>query len=478
MAHDLKRNVNQPAGFNLDKELPNSYDAERSVLGAILLNSAVPNPALQQALLHIHSGDFFNEPHRVIFQGMVSLQEKRQPMDLVILCDALQQAGTLERALGGAYISSLIDGVPRIVHVEHYAKIIREKAILRRTIHFAHNCQQRALDGEATPEELLAELDTFRKGIASPFAKRLVAVNFRDFLTMELPALEYVVEPLLTQRGRGMIYSPRGSGKTFVTMQLAYAVAAGLPQFFNWPIAKARPVLYVDGEMHAAMLQERSRQIARMNGLDNHLPEGLSFITRDLQKDSRPKVNTVEGRLQIEQHLTGGDVLILDNISSLSPSSDEKETEDWAQIEDWFSDLCWHGCTVIFVHHAGKGGDQRGTSKREDLLDFVLKMRVPSNYEMEEGLRAELHLTKMRGHAVKGIYGQPFEVAIQRDGYDGRMVWVTRQLKDLLRERARQMLADGMKPNDVAGETGLSRHAVYRIQRGLKFGPGAERGEG
>lgn len=462
----------QPQGFN--KELPNSFDAERALLGSILINPDVPNPLLQQAVQHISSGDFFRVQHSLVFQAMIAMQEKRQAMDLVILNDSLERSGTLERAGGSAYLASLIDGVPRTPLIDHYAKIIREKSELRKGIYFAQSCQQRIADGELTADQLALEIDAFRKGQFNPFTKTLTKVSVGEFATMELPPLEYIIEPLLTQRGRGMIYSPRGSGKTFITMQLAYAVAGGLPNYFNWPVAKARPVVYVDGEMHAAMLQERVRQIIRMNGPDTIPNAGyLQFITRDLQKDVRPKVNTVDGRLQIERHLMPGDLLILDNISSLSPSSDEKETEDWAQIEDWFSEMCWHGITVIFVHHAGKGGDQRGTSKREDLLDFVLKMRVPSDYSMEEGLRAELHLTKMRGNPVKGIYGQPFEVKIDRDA-DGRMIWVTRQLKDILRERARQMLADGMKTNDVAQETGLSRWSVARISRGLKFGHSSE----
>jgi len=165
--------------------------------------------------------------------------------------------------------------------------------------------------------------------------------------------------------------------------------------------------------------------------------------------------------------------LILDNISSLSPSSDEQETEEWALMEDWFGDLCWRGITVLFVHHAGKGGDQRGTSKREDLLQSVLKLHVPSDHRMDEPLRVEMHLTKLRGKCAKPIYGQPFELRLGMDEH-GAPAWQIQQLRDLLRERARQMLSDGMRAADVVLETGLSRWVVARIARGLKFGPSAE----
>lgn len=460
---------------SIDKPLPHNADAERTILGAILNDGRIPNESLAQALRLITPADFYVRQNMLIFLAAVALQGEHETIDLVTVTEMLQRTGKMEEVQGGAgYVASLIDGLPRMQTVEPYAKIVRTKSGLRQTAYFAHELEQRALEGDGDYDGLITSLDAFRRDASRGPKQKLIAYGVRDFLTMDLPVLEYVIEPLFTKQGRGMIYSPRGGGKTFVTMQLAHAVAVGLPEFFVWPIPKRRPVVYVDGEMHAAMLQERQRDIARINGL-GELPENnfLRLITRDVQKDARPKVNTQIGRAQIEAHLSPGDVLILDNISSLSPSSDEQETEDWAQIEDWFSDLCWHGVSVLFVHHAGKGGDQRGTSKREDLLDFVLKMRAPSDYEMQEGLRTQLHLTKLRGNPVKGIYGQPFEVALRKDP-DGNLTWFTRQLKDLLREQARSMLADGMKPNDVVLETGLSRWAVARIARGLKYGPTEE----
>ena len=146
------------------------------------------------------------------------------------------------------------------------------------------------------------------------------------------------------------------------------------------------------------------------------------------------------------------------------PSSDEKETEDWAITEEWFSDLCWKGVTIIFVHHSGKGGDQRGTSKREDLLNFVLKLVLPSDYRPEDGLRVEVHVKKLRSKATQVRQTQPFEVRLGTDD-NGDPCWCTQQLWGILRDRARQYLMTGMKPGEVALETGLSRYQVYRIRK-------------
>lgn len=456
---------------DLEKPMPQNVEAERSILGAILLD----NKALLAAAEKVNTGSFFHDHHQRIYRAMVEMHDLEQPIDLVTLTEYLQKKGELEAIGGAAYVSQLMDGVPHTSNVAHYAQIVHEKSLLREVIHTMSAVQQKALNELGTAAEISVELDQYAKHLAKSRQSGLVAVDVREFLIMNLEPLEYVIEPLLTAKGRGMIYAPRGAGKTFVTMQIAYAIAAGTRDCFVWNVPQKRPVVYVDGEMHSSMLQERQREIFKINGGDPPEPGFLRLITRDLQKDVRPKINTPTGRDHIEAHLSKGDVLILDNLSALSPSSDEKETEDWAIIEDWLSDLSWHGISTMFVNHSGKSGDQRGTSKREDLLDFVLKLRVPSDHTMDEGLRAEMHLTKLRGKSPQPAWGQPFEVRLGMDEVGG-LTWMTRPLKELLRERARQMLADGMKANDVVLETGLSRWSVARIARGLKFGPGAESG--
>lgn len=452
-----------------EKELPKNLEAERCVLGSILLDDSIPNATLKSVTEKMNSSDFWVKENQCIFRHMLALAESKAAINTVTLVDHLHSASELEKAGGAGYISGLPDGIPHISHALEYARLVREKSILRQLIEKTHQVQQAAFDGNANYEALLGEMEEFSRSAASGRRSKLVAVGVRDFLTMNLGNLEYVIEPLLTVKGRGMIYAPRGGGKTFVTMQIAHSIATGQQSCFVWNIPKKRPVVYVDGEMHGSMLQERQREIERMNGLVVPTNEELRLITRDLQTDVRPKINTKEGRDQLAEHLSPGDVLILDNLSALSPSSDEKETEDWALIEDWLSHLSWHGITTMFVNHAGKSGDQRGTSKREDLLDFVLKLRVPNEHTSDEGLRAEIHLTKIRGKVEKPVWGQPFEVRLGMDEHGGT-AWMIEPLRELLKARARQMLIDGTKASDVSMETGLSRWAVARLVRDIRWG--------
>jgi DnaB-like helicase N terminal domain/AAA domain len=442
-----------------DPKLPHSLVAEKTALGVVLLNNEA-FAAFEKK--HFAAADFFLAENRKIFEAMRELRAEGSPVDAVILTDRLHNEGKLESCGGAAYISQLGDGVPAAMNIGHYVEIIQETAARRRIVYETEDIQRRALEGGWKVADLSAQLlAAASAGTASANHGALVAVDSIELLTMTLPDLEYVIEPLLPLRGRGMIFSPRGGGKTFVTMEIAYSIAAGEESAFVWRVPKARRVIYVDGEMHAVQLRDRARQIFQIHQGKEPAPGMLQLVTRDFQKDTLPKINSPEGRHNIEGMLREGDVLILDNLASLAASGDDKETDEWAEIESWLITLSWHGIATIFVHHAGKSGEQRGTSKREDLVDFVLRLKTPNEYRVEEGLRTEAWITKLRGQIRDSRWGQPFEIKLQD------REWLMRPLREILRERAKEMLQSGMKPNDVAQETGLSRYSIHRLKKSM-----------
>ncbi len=166
---------------HLERPLPHNLEAERSILGAILLDNHTLNTAIEK----LHTDDFFLDPHRRIFERMMSLGESQQAIDLVTLTEDLHRRGELEAAGGAAYLAQLIDGVPRISNVEHYARIVKEKAVLRNLAHRALAIQELALDGEEDADSILdrAESSIFeladdrvRAGLIG--VKELVSQNF------------------------------------------------------------------------------------------------------------------------------------------------------------------------------------------------------------------------------------------------------------------------------------------------------------
>lgn len=191
-----------------------------------------------------------------------------------------------------------------------------------------------------------------------------------------------------------MLHAKRGVGKTHVALGIAYAVASG-GNFLKWHAPAPRNVLYIDGEMPAITLQERLRKISSHAKVKAE-PASLMLITPDLENVALPDLSTKEGQKAIEEFIKDRDLIIIDNISSLFRSITENEAEGWQPIQEWALSLRRRGKAILFIHHAGKSGLQRGTSKREDQLDAVIILKQPEGYQPQEGACFEIHFEKAR----------------------------------------------------------------------------------
>src|SRR6185436_7932703 len=123
----------------------------------------------------------------------------------------------------------------------------------------------------------------------------------------------------------------------------------------------------------------------------------LRIITPDIQTHGITDLSTIEGQRIIEEHLKDVKLLILDNYSALCRRGRENEAESWIPLQEWFLTLRRRGLSVLLIHHSNKSGGQRGTSRKEDLLDTVITLRKPENYDPREGARFEVHYEKARG---------------------------------------------------------------------------------
>lgn len=207
----------------------------------------------------------------------------------------------------------------------------------------------------------------------------LVAVSVHDFLQRALPAREAMLSQWLLTQSLNMIHSWRGVGKTHVALGIAYAVASS-GTFLNWSAPKPKRVLYIDGEMSAAALQARLADIALVAGAEPQA-DMLRIITPDLQQSPMPDLAIRSGQEAVNAVLDSAEPIILDNLSCLARSGGrENDAESWMPVADWALQMRIQHRSVLFIHHSAKGGQQRGTSKREDLLDTVLRLKEPNDY--------------------------------------------------------------------------------------------------
>ena len=137
--------------YSLDRGLPASADAERAVLGAILLD----NDAYPQAAEFLRAEDFSLDSHRRIYLRMMELAESGRPVDFVTLTEQLGQHNEIESVGGVAYVTSLTDGLPRVKNIHQYVSIVKDKALLRGLIHAASGAIEKAYAQDAPAEEIV-----------------------------------------------------------------------------------------------------------------------------------------------------------------------------------------------------------------------------------------------------------------------------------------------------------------------------------
>ena len=141
--------------YSLERGLPVSLEAERSILGGILLD----NSLYDQAAEHLTGDDFSLDAHRRIYSRMRDLQETGRPVDMITLVEELDRRKEVEAIGGVAYLSSLIDGVPERPSIEHYVRIVRNKALLRGLINVAQNAIAEAIEHADEAEEVLGRAE-------------------------------------------------------------------------------------------------------------------------------------------------------------------------------------------------------------------------------------------------------------------------------------------------------------------------------
>ena len=222
-----------------ERTLPHNLEAERSVLGAILVH----NDAFNLAAQVIDSADFYRDAHRRIFDKMVQLNERNQAIDFVTLKEELARAGEIDEVGGPAYVASLADGVPRATNVEYYARIVKEKATLRNLIFAANKILTNAYEADQESDLILDEAESSIFAVADD---RLKAgfVPMRELVKESFPKIEQLFEQkrLITgvptgfvdldemtrglQAGDLIIVAARPSmGKTSLVLNMAQHVA-------------------------------------------------------------------------------------------------------------------------------------------------------------------------------------------------------------------------------------------------------------
>jgi hypothetical protein len=348
--------MSRTAATAMAPELPNNIEAERAVLGTIIVH----NPAIEIVSEKIVPDDFFHINHRRIYQSMLAIHEDDLPVTEIHLIEHLIQQKWLDVAGGAGYVSALADGRPVVSNVAHYAEIICNKSRLRKLIHQIEFVQKRALEGAADIDSLE---DQFRTAIETQAITHAngngngnghVGSSLLDFLKMDFPPQEHLIEGLIPRGASVMIVALPHRMKSFFTTGMALAASVASDKAMG-KLVVPKPVktMLVQVEDPEEVVQKRIRDFMSATQFLNCNADNVWVVKR---KDFTGFTPQWCKRLVKQAVEFKADIIILDVLRRIFEGHGDlnspTDTSKFLEMIDAIRDVT--GAAVVLVHHENK----------------------------------------------------------------------------------------------------------------------------
>jgi hypothetical protein len=337
-------------------ELPHNIEAERAILGGIMLQ----NSALESVADKLVPEYFYHVNHKKIYDAILALHEDELPMDSIHVIEWLSQAKMLELAGGPAYIDALMDGRPAIANLAHYADIVQTKARLRKLIRETEFVQRRAMEGAVSAEDLEEQFKaTMEAGALLPTngngnGNGHLGSSLLDFLKMEFPPQEHLIEGLVPRGASVMIVALPHRMKSFFTTGLALAATVETERAMG-KLEVKRPVktMLVQVEDPDAAVQKRVRDFMSTSQFMNCAQENVWIVKRSDFTGFTPQwcKKLVKQALDFKADMIVLDVLrrLFEGHGDLNSPTD---TSKFLEMIDAIRDVT--GAAIVLVHHENK----------------------------------------------------------------------------------------------------------------------------
>jgi hypothetical protein len=286
-----------------------------------------------------------------------------------------------------------------------------------------------------------------------------------ELLSAVYPDPEFVLDPVLEHPGLMMVYGPTGVAKTYFCLALSLAISSCMP-VMRYRCTKKRGVLYVDGELGNRALQRRIRKL--MSGFE-FVPDNFATLTRDDQSGGViPDLNDKGAQTRFLASLPDWvEVVVLDNLSTLTSSGDGKEAnswESWDAMQTLLLQLRRRGISVIVVHHANKGGvEQSGTDRKVHIMDTVVSLRRHDNADGAQPGYSDIEIHIKKGRNLPHGMLEPY-IATLSSPDEGSLVWTTGELAARKKIQIEEMLVTGVPISQIISETGAAASFAYRVK--------------
>ena len=301
--------------------------------------------------------------------------------------------------------------------------------------------------------------------------KEFKSVSLQELTLMDIPPRKAIIDPLIMEGSSMEINGGTGIGKTWFTLEMLCSICTGEKFLGKYEVANPRPVYYIDGEMPLESIRDRMNMIMaryiykyKVSEIPFHISNPLLFKNNFIPKINDTKITQPIFKDEVKRF---SDIyqkplfICFDNLSCLTDYK-ENDNDDWTSMLDMYTELKHEGHSICHVHHVGKGGHQRGASRKHDALDTVIHLKRPEEYDASEGAVFNVKFDKHRHFA--GEYARSFKCAIKVDD-NNKVSWDISDFKDVASEELLTAYCMGLPDityTKLEEEFGISKSSIGR----------------
>jgi KaiC/GvpD/RAD55 family RecA-like ATPase len=310
--------------------------------------------------------------------------------------------------------------------------------------------------------------------------KTFPSCTLGELAVMDIKPRKPIIDPLIMEGASMEINGGTGIGKTWFTLEMLCSIATGEKFLGKYEVVNPRPVFYIDGEMPFDSIRDRVNMIMaryiykyQVTKIPIHFSNPLLFDNNFIPKINDTKVTQTLIKDQIKRisDIHSSPIFVcFDNLSCLTDYK-ENDNDDWTSMLDMYTFLKHEGHSICHVHHVGKGGQQRGASRKHDALDTVIHLKRPEEYDASEGAVFNVRFDKHRHFA--GEYARSFKCSIKVDD-NNKVSWDISDYKDVASEELLTAYCSGLPDityTKLEEEFGISKSTIGRtIKQCVKNG--------